>query len=170
VDLATGRIQVVQQLLTPGPSPVFGPPKGKRARTIRIGTEMVDLLKTHRQHQAEVKMKNRTTYHEFGLVFAKEWTDVRTRGETLGHPLQANNLGQREYAKLIAAAGVKPIKFHGLRHTCATMLLASGEAVPVAAQRLGHAQVSMTLDVYAHATEDLQLAAAAKLGALLHGR
>jgi integrase len=115
-------------------------------------------------------MANRTTYHDHGLVFAKEWSDLRGRGENvLGHPLQANNFGQREFKTLITAAGVKPIKFHGLRHTCATVLLASGEAVPVAAQRLGHAQASMTLDVYAHATEDLQQAAAVKIGALLHG-
>ena len=171
VDLTTGRITVAQQLLTPGPNPVFGPPKGKRARTIRIGAEMIDLLRAHKQKQAAIKMANRTTYQDHGLVFAKEWTDVRGRGEqTLGHPLQANNLGQREYANLITAAKVKPIKFHGLRHTCATMLLASGEAVPVVAQRLGHAQASMTLDVYAHATEDLQQAAATKMGALLHAR
>jgi integrase len=65
------------------------------------------------------------------------------------------------------AAEVKPIKFHGLRHTCATLLLQAGE--PVASERLGHAKVSMTLDVYAHATEDLQQAAAVKIGALLHG-
>ena len=143
--------------------------KTKHARTVRIGLEMVELLKAHKQHQAELKMANRTTYHDLGLVFAKEWSDVRKRGDCLGHPLQKNNLGQREYAKLIKAAGVKPIKFHGLRHTCATVLLASGEAVPVVAERLGHAKGSMTLDVYAHATDDLQHAAAAKIGALLHG-
>jgi integrase len=168
VDLVLGRIQIARQLVTPGPSPVFGPTKTKRARTVRIGAEMVELLKAHKQHQAELKMANRTTYHDLGLVFAKEWSDVRKRGDCLGHPLQKNNLGQREYAKLIKAAGVRPIKFHGLRHTCATVLLASGEAVPVVAERLGHAKGSMTLDVYAHATEDLQHAAATKIGALLH--
>ena len=86
------------------------------------------------------------------------------------HGRQKNNLGQREYSKLVKAGGVKPIKFHGLRHTCATVLLASGEAVPVVAERLGHARGSRTLDVYAHATDDLQHAAAAKIGALLHSR
>jgi integrase len=48
---------------------------------------------------------------------------MRRRGETLGQPLQLNNLGEREYASLITAAGVRRIKFHGLRHTCATLLL-----------------------------------------------
>ena len=52
---------------------------------------------------------------------------MRTPGESVGQPLQMNNLGQREYATLDKAAGVKRIKFHGLRHTCATLLL-KGEA------------------------------------------
>jgi integrase len=65
------------------------------------------------------------------------------------------------------AAGVPTIKFHGLRHTCATLLLAAGVPVQVVAQRLGHAQVSMTLEVYAHALPDMQRDAAARLGALL---
>lgn len=58
-----------------------------------------------------------------GFVFAQEWSDVRKRGECLGQPVQMNNIGQREYATLIKAAGVKRIKFHGLRHTSATLLL-----------------------------------------------
>ena len=73
---------------------------------------------------------------------------------------------QRHCTGLYAA---RAIKFHGMRHTCATVLLASGEAVPVVAERLGHSKGSMTLDGYAHATEDLQPAAAVKIGALLHG-
>jgi integrase len=67
--------------------------------------------------------------------------------DMLGFPLQMNNLGQREYAKLIKAAGVKRIKFHGLRHTCATLLLAAGHPVHVVSERLGHSTVSMTLQV-----------------------
>jgi integrase len=44
-------------------------------------------------------------------------------------PLQVNPFGQREYAKFIAAADSRPIKFHGLRHIWATLLLAA--AVPL---------------------------------------
>jgi integrase len=61
------------------------------------------------------------------------------------------------------------VKFHGCRHTCATLLLQAGTPVHVVAQRLGHAKVTMTLEVYAHALPNQQQDAAAALGALLHG-
>jgi integrase len=78
-----------------------------------------------------------------------------------------NNLGQREFAQLIAAADVKRIKFHGLRHTCATLLLQARVPVHVVSERLGHASVAMTMEVYAHVLPDMQREAASTLGALL---
>ncbi len=169
LDLDGAKARVVQQLLQPGAEPVFGPTKTGKPRTISLGTETVELLRRHRQHQAELKMANRKAYHDFGLVFAKEWNDVRRSREMIGEPLQANNLGQREYAGLIKAADVRRIKFHGLRHTCATLLLRAGEPVHVVSERLGHSKVQMTLDTYAHVLPDMQQRAAATLGAVLHG-
>jgi integrase len=168
LDLDGGKASIVRQLLKPGPAPVFGPTKTGRPRTISLSRETVDLLRAHRQHQRELMMANRKTYTDHGLVFAKEWTDLQSRGACLGHPLQLNNLGQREYAALIKAAGVKRITFHGLRHTCATLLLQAGIPVHVVSERLGHSKVSMTMEVYAHVLPDMQRDAAAKLGALLH--
>jgi integrase len=173
IDLDAGKVRVVQQLLSPtlteDGTPVFGPTKTGNVRTVTIAAETVVLLRAHRKHQRELMMANRIAYRDLGLVFAKEWSDVRKRGDCLGQPLQMNNLGQREYAKLIKAADVKPIKFHGLRHTCATLLLQAGEPVHVVSERLGHAKVSMTMEVYAHVLPDMQRQAAARLGALLHG-
>lgn len=169
VDLDTAKVRVVQQLLTPGAEPKFGPTKTGKPRMISLGAETIDLLRRHRQHQSEIKMANRNSYSEFALVFAKERSDLRAATDSLGHPLQINNLGQREYARLIKAADVRPIKFHGLRHTCATLLLQAGQPVHVVSERLGHAKVSMTMEVYAHVLPDMQQDAAAKLNALLHG-
>jgi hypothetical protein len=66
---------IARTLITPGPTPVFGPTKTGTTRTIAIGVDMVDLLKAHKQHQAEMKMAYRTTYQDLGLVFAKEAAD-----------------------------------------------------------------------------------------------
>ena len=105
-----------------------------------------------------------------GLVFCKDWSHVRRRCDTLGDPLSINNLGQREFARLLAAADVKPITLHGLRHTSATLLLAAGVPPHVVQQRLGHKRVEITLDLYAHVLPGQQRDAARQLGLLLYGR
>jgi len=169
LDLATGKLTIRRQLLSGGAEPVFAPTKTKAARTIELADETVRLLRAHKAHQAEIKLANRTTYADRGMIFAKEWSDVRKRGDCLGHPLQVNNIGQREFERLIKAAGVKRIKFHGMRHTVATLMLAAGVPPHVVQRRLGHAKIEMTLGIYAHALPSMQQAAAEKLAAMLHG-
>ncbi|MDA2929325.1 site-specific integrase [Acidobacteria bacterium AH-259-O06] len=166
VDLSTRKVTIVEQLIKPGAEPVFGPPK-RGKRTITITPETARLLKVHRKHQAELKMKNRNRYHDFGLVFAKEWEHMSKRWDTLGQPLQMNNLGQREFKKIIEKAKVRPIKFHGARHTNATLMLKAGVPVPVVSERLGHKGVEITMNIYQHVLPDMQEDAAAKLGAIL---
>jgi integrase len=84
-------------------------------------------------------------------------------------PLQANNLGNREFKRLIKSADVKDITFHGMRHTCATLLLQAGKPVHVVSKRLGHVTVKTTLKIYAHVLPEQQEDAAATMGAILHG-
>jgi integrase len=169
LDLDAATTRIVQQLTKPGAEPIFGPPKNGRARTVSLAAGTVELLKAHRRTQAELKMAHRTTYRDLGLVFAKEPSDLRSRDDMIGLPLQANNLGERHFARLIAAAKVRRITFHGMRHTCATLLLRAGEPVHVVAQRLGHSDPSITMRVYAHVLPDMQKQAAATMGAILHG-
>ena len=75
--------------------------------------------------------------------------------------------GQHPYENLIKAADVPRIRFHDLRHTSATLLLAQGVHSKIVQERLGHANISMTLDRYSHVTMDLQRAAADALDAVL---
>jgi integrase len=56
----------------------------------------------------------------------------------------------RWFREAAEAAGVRSIRLHDLRHTHATLMLAAGVPVKVVSQRLGHASVQLTLDVYAH--------------------
>jgi integrase len=64
---------------------------------------------------------------------------------------------------------VKCITVHGLRHTCATLLLAAGVQPHVVQRRLGNANIQITLNLYAHVLPSMQADAAARLSALLHG-
>jgi integrase len=96
----------------------------------------VELLRAHKKHQAEIKLGNRTIYRDFGSCSpGNHWT-VRSEVAHWAKPVQGNNLGQREYATLIKAATVRPIKFHGLRHMCATLLLQAGQPVHAVSERL----------------------------------
>jgi integrase len=168
VDFEAGTVRVVRQLARTGKAPAFVAPKSKSGtRSIDISPETAQLLAEHKRHQAEIKMANRMVYRDHGLVFAKEWADVTKYGVVVGDPLQMNNLGQREFAKLIEKSCVRAIKFHGLRHTSATLALKAGVPVKVVAQRLGHAKTDITLDIYAHALPSMQKDAAARLSSLL---
>ncbi len=64
---------------------------------------------------------------------------------------------------------MKRIPFHGLRHTHATLLLKEGVNVKVVSERLGHANISITLDTYAHVLPSMQQQAADGIDAALFG-
>jgi len=166
VDLASTKVTISEQLIKPGPEPVFGPPK-RGKKTITLSHETARLLMVHRKHQAELKMKSGKHYHDLGLVFAKEWEGKTQKWDQLGQPLGMNNIGQREFKKIIEAADVRPIKFHGMRHTCATLLLRAGVPVKVVQERLGHKKVEITMNIYQHVLPDMQEDAAAKMGSIL---
>ena len=83
-----------------------------------------------------------------------------------GQPL--TTLSGRRFQALANEAGVKRIKFHGCRHTVATLSLAAGTPPHVVAARLGHSVLEL-MKTYAHALPDQQQDAATRLGRLLHG-
>jgi integrase len=156
-------VTIRRKLLKGGPVPVFGATKTKKIRTLQLAPESIACLKAHKQAQATIKMQNRQHYHDHGLVFAKAYAD----GGRLGEPLQVNNLGSRQFARLMKAAGVPRITLHGLRHTCATLMIASGEPVNVVQQHLGHSKVEMTLNVYSHVLKAMEQGAADRRSAWL---
>jgi integrase len=169
LDFEKGTVAIVRQLTKLGRKPEFGPVKNGVPRTVDLASETVELLKAHKRAQAELKMRNRLAYHDLGMVFAKEWGDLHGREDSLGLPLQSNNLGQREFARILKVANVRRITIHGLRHTSATLLLKAGVPAHVVQQRLGHKRVEITLGIYAHVLPSMQQDAAQRLGALLYG-
>ena len=79
-------------------------------------------------------------WRENGLVFATE----------IGTPLNRHNLTQRSFKPLLERAGLPQIRFHDLRHTCATILLSQGVHAKFVQELLGHATIAITLDTYSH--------------------
>jgi len=169
VDLEKAEITIAHQLMPRAATRAeFKPTKTRKIRTVPIGTETAAVLRTHRKQQRELMMANRNVYQDCDLVFAKEPADLQAPTAKLGEPCFA--LADSRFRRVIKAAGVKPIGIHGMRHTCATLMLAAGEPVKDVADRLGHEKPSMTLDVYTHATAGAQRDAAARLDAVLSAR
>ncbi|SHH48558.1 site-specific integrase [Clostridium intestinale] len=69
----------------------------------------------------------------------------------------------KTFQKLIKQYNFKKIRFHDLRHTHATLLLQQGTHSKIVSERLGHANISMTLDIYSHVLPNMQLEAVRKL-------
>jgi integrase len=92
-----------------------------------------------------------------------EWVFCNQSG---GH-LRRGHFHQQYFKPLLEKAGLPAIRFHDLRHTSATLLLSAGVHPKVVQERLGHSQISVTLDVYSHVLPTMQLEAAARLDAAM---
>ena len=67
-----------------------------------------------------------------------------------GTPINPSNLRQRSFVPLLKKAGLPHIRFHDLRHTCATLLLSQNTHPKFVQELLGHATIAITLDTYSH--------------------
>ena len=87
-----------------------------------------------------------SSYEDQGLLFASH----------KGTPLDASNVVGRSFKPLLVQAGVPDIRFHDLRHTCATLLFLDGVHPKRVQQLLGHKSIAITLDRYSHWIPDLE--------------
>lgn len=98
---------------------------------------------------------------------------VRQDGDTLvcapadGAPLQPRSLTHEFSVLLSRLTDIPRVRFHDLRHSAATQLLALGVHPKIVQERLGHTTITTTLDLYSHVVEGMQEEAAAKLDAAL---
>ncbi len=73
-----------------------------------------------------------------------------------GTPVNPANLISRHFKPILERAGLPDIRFHDLRHTCATLLLGQGVHPKIVQELLGHASIQLTLDTYSHYLPDMQ--------------
>jgi integrase len=161
VDLDAGMVRVRRNVQRLPQGLVFGPPKSARSRrSIPLPATSVRVLKAHRAQQAAEALARRSKWVDLGLVFTSE----------VGTVIEPRNLS-RVFDQLIEQAQVRRIRFHDLRHTCASLLLAQGVPPRVVMDVLGHSQLAITTDLYSHVMPTaLREAAAAIDRALEEGK
>ena len=101
------------------------------------------------------------------LLLDKPITDADLVFSNLGKPLRPNTVTYA-WARIAARAGVKVIRLHDARHTHASLMLKQGIHPKVVQERLGHASIQMTLDIYSHVALGIQEAAAQSFDKLLN--
>jgi len=118
---------------------VEGTTKGDRSRVVSIDVGTAAVMREHRTRQLEERLKAGSLWTDTGHVFTTE----------TGAPLSPDTPSQL-MPMLVTAADLPHARLHDLRHLHATTLLLAGVPVHVVANRLGHADATVTLRVYAH--------------------
>jgi integrase len=123
--------------------------KGSR-RTVRLTQSTVNALRHHLEQQLGEIDRAGSLWRENGLIFCSE----------TGDPLDRRNVTAHCFKPLLKQAGLPQIRFHDLRHTCATVLLGRNVNPKIVSEMLGHATIAITLDTYSHVLPNMQSEAA----------
>lgn len=150
VDMKRKRLSVVRTLLEHSGKHEVGEPKSEKGRRVVTLPEIaVKALKEHRKRML-------TEGNSDQWVFC----------DTAGGPLRKSNLMRRSFKPILTKADLPMIRFHDLRHTAATLLLQQGVHAKIVQERLGHSQISLTMDTYSHVLPSMQEEAARSLDRL----
>jgi integrase len=147
LDLDAGELSIANTITTAGTGPlVIGPPKTARSRRqVFLDDATLAVLREHRKRQREERLAVGPAWDASqALVFCDE----------LGAPIRPDWFS-REFRRLLRRAGLPEIRLHDIRHTYATLALKAGMHPKVVSERLGHATVGITLDLYSHVTPSI---------------
>jgi integrase len=159
VDLAVGSLSVRHQLQRIDRRLALVEPKTERSRrTVAIPSSVIERLREHEARQLAEKLWAGSKWIDSAFVFTSR----------NGGPLEARRVID-EFHRALAAAGMPRIRFHDLRHSCATLLLVQGVSPRVVMEILGHSDISMTMNTYSHVVPELQREAASRMDSLLSG-
>lgn len=133
IDLARGHIRVTHALM-------------------RDSTERVPLKTAQSQRRVELDAETVRVLKEHRKASDSEWLFTSPDGR----PLRRSNFIRRQWREAMDRAGVCHIRFHDLRHTAASLLLRAGVHPKVVQERLGHANITLTLSLYSHLMPGVQ--------------
>ena len=158
VDLDAGTLTVAATLTRrTGHGLVESSPKTARSRrTLPLPQTCIRALRDQRRAQAALKLAAGPIWQGDGHVFTTP----------IGTPIDPRNLTS-EFHRLTEEAGLGARRFHALRHSAATLMLAQGVPLAVISDVLGHASYAITADVYARVGEELKSEAAAAMDVAL---
>ncbi len=150
VDLDMASLSVVQALYKrSGVCKMVKPKSSHSRRRIALSPSLALLLRDHKAEQQVQRILLGTPLSDSDLVFCHHD----------GKPLDPGVVSHT-FARVLKKAGLPHIRFHDLRHTHATLLLKGGIHPKIVSERLGHANIGITLDTYSHVLPGLQEKAA----------
>lgn len=128
-------------------------------RKIVLPDEVLGVLKMHQERQEEARIKVGAKWQERGLVFCNRYGEFTVEWWYT----------VVMFRRLLAEAGLPEMRFHDLRHSMATILLAENVLPKVVQERLGHSTIATTMDTYSHVLPSMQEDVARKLGEMFKG-
>ena len=168
LDEQKDTIRVSKSVTMVNGKPVCKAPKTKTSnRTVTIPHSLMERLLKLRDLQEEHKQKSGSYWQDEGWIFTQD-NGKMMNYSTPYHALQ--DAIRRYNADKGPDEQLPYIPFHGLRHTSATLLIASQQDLKTVSRRLGHAQTSTTMNIYAHALEENDQKAADVIDAALKKR
>ncbi len=158
IDLDAGTLTVRTALQRVDGALMLVEPKTETSRrTLSIPPTVIAALRAHRDRQSFEQAKAGPRWIETGLVFTTP----------KGTPLDSRNVTRR-FKALLHTAGLHDMRWHDLRHSCASLLLAQRVPYRVVMETLGHSQISLTMR-YSHLIPELRREAADSMERLLSG-
>jgi integrase len=156
INLEKGILFIKQTLSQDGKTFISGAKTKSSIRAINLSGSTLKHLRERRVEIAKEKLGFGPLYQDNDLVGCTQH----------GTPLNPANI-RRSFNRIIQQAELPKIRFHDLRHTHATLLLAQGINIKVISERLGHSNIKVTLDTYSHVLPTMQEEVARKLDEIL---
>lgn len=160
VDLENAVLTVARSLqCVTGQPLIFKEPKNGKPRRITMPAMLVAELTRHKAEQAAHRLRVGPCWQAHDLIVCHED----------GAPIYPDTL-TRAFAVLIGKTDLPRVRFHALRHSAATLLLARRVPIKVVSERLGHSNAAITHLVYSHVLPAMEREAAAEVDLALSGK
>jgi integrase len=159
VDLEAGTLRIDKAVQRVGKEYRVVEPKSETSRRlIHLPQMTVEALRAHKERQQDTARRE-------GAIRSLEWRDLVFRTDT-GRPLNGTWVNHR-FQAATKAAGLPKLRYHDLRHSCASLLGALGVPPRVVMELLGHSSINLTLNTYSHVFATAQREAAVAMDAAL---